>query len=85
MEFVNYCHAHNLVEPESAGLDRPFGIRVSLPGIDTLRNILGNDWERLHWFASEAERDEAFESMAARHGYCRDTDTPSQVLEKLSR
>lgn len=82
---MNYCHQHNLVEPDSAGRERPFGIRVSLPAGDTLRNVLGDDWERLHWYPSEAERDEAFEQMAIRHGYYRKTDNPTQVLEKVSR
>lgn len=82
---VDYCHQHNLVDPATAGADRRFGIRVTLPPNDTIRKILGNDWEKLHWYPSEAERDQAFEKMAARHGYYRDTDSPSQILEKLVR
>jgi hypothetical protein len=82
---MDYCHQHNLVEPQKAGADRPFGIRITLPATDTLRNILGDDWERLHWFPTEEERDSAFEKMAARHGYYRDSDSPTQVLEKLAR
>ena len=84
-EIVDYCHQHNLVDQTTAGQERPFGIRVSLPANDTLRNVLGDDWEHLHWFPSESERDTAFEAMAIRHGYYRNTDTPTQVLEKLSR
>lgn len=82
---MDYCHQHNLVDPDTAGRERPFGIRVSLPENDTLRNVLGNDWERLHWFATEQERDSAYTKMAARHGYYRTTDSPTQVLEKISR
>jgi hypothetical protein len=82
---MDYCHQHNLVDPSIAGRQRSFGIRVSLPANDTLRNILGDNWERSHWYASEAERDAAFEQMAKRHGYYRDTDSPTQVLEKISR
>ena len=82
---MDYCHQHNLVNPDAAGADRRFGIRVTLPPNDTIRKILGNDWEKLHWYPSEAERDQAFEKMAARHGYYRDTDSPSQILEKLVR
>ena len=82
---MDYCHQHNLVDPSKAGEERPYGIRVTLPGGDTLRNILGDTWERTHWYPSAAERDAAFERMAARHGYYRDTDTPTQVLEKVSR
>lgn len=82
---MNYCHQHNLVEPASAGSDRRFGIRVTLPEGDTLRKVLGNDWERLHWFSSATERDDAYDSMSIRHGYYRDTDNPTQVLEKIAR
>ncbi len=82
---MNYYHSHNLVEPDKAGADRRFGIRVTLPDSDTLRNILGDDWERLHWFPTEAERNAAFTKMAARHGYYRDSDSPTQILEKIVR
>ena len=76
---MSYCHSHNLVDPESAGAERPFGIRVSLPPGDTLRSLLGDDWERIHWYAT------AYIAMAKRHGYYRNSDTPTQVLEKISR
>lgn len=82
---MNFHHQHNLVEPAKAGRERRFGIRVSLPAGDTLRNLLGDDWERLHWFATEEERDEAYEQMALRHGYYRTSDAPTQVLEKIIR
>ena len=82
---MHICHEHNLIKPDSASADRHFGIRVTLPAGDTLRKILGNDWEKLHWFASESERDSAFQQMAIRHGYYRKTDTPTQVLEKIVR
>jgi hypothetical protein len=82
---VDFCHQHNLVDPDSAGRERLYGIRVTLPAADSLRKVLGDDWERLHWYASEAERDAAFVRMATRHGYYRDTDNPTQVLEKISR
>ncbi len=82
---MSYCHRHNLVDPESAKAERPFGIRVTLPPNDTLRNIVGDDWERLHWYADRDERDRAFDAMATRHGYYRNSDTPTQVLEKIER
>lgn len=82
---MEFCHQHNLVNPDTAGAERRFGIRVTLPPGDTLQKILGDDWERLHWYASEAERDQAFENMATRHGYYRETDTPTQILEKIVR
>jgi hypothetical protein len=82
---MDYHHAHNLVDPSTAGAERRYGIRVTLPPGDTLRKILGDDWERLHWYRTEDERDAALEHMATRHGYYRNTDTPTQVLEKVSR
>ncbi|MDX1506838.1 MAG: hypothetical protein R3358_01070 [Woeseiaceae bacterium] len=82
---MDYCHLHNLVEPDKALRERRFGIRVTLPPGDTLRNILGDDWERLHWYPSEEQRDAAFDKMAKRHGYYRNTDSPTQVLEKIVR
>jgi hypothetical protein len=82
---MDYCHQHNLVDKTIAGQERLFGIRVTLPEGDTLRNVLGDDWERLHWYPTQAERDVAFVKMATRHGYYRDTDTPTQVLEKVTR
>jgi len=82
---MDYCHQHNLVDQTSAGRERPFGIRVSLPENDTLRNILGDEWEQVHWFPSEAERDAVFAEMATRHVYYRNTDTPTQILDKVSR
>ena len=82
---MEFCHQHNLVDPDRAGQARNFGIRVTLPAGDTLRNVLGEDWEKFHWYESAAERDAAFEQMAIRHGYYRKTDAPTQVLEKVSR
>jgi hypothetical protein len=82
---MDYCHQHNLVDPAAAGAERCYGIRVTLPAGDTLRKLLGDDWEKLHWYPSEADRDNAFEQMAVRHGYYRNTDSPTQILEKIVR
>lgn len=82
---MDFCHKHNLVDPDTAGADRRFGIRVTLPPGDTFVSLFGDQWEKLHWYASEAERDAAFNQMAERHGYYRSTDNPTQVLEKIVR
>lgn len=82
---LNICHKHNLVIPENAERDRKFGIRVTLPRGDTFTRLLGENWEKIHWFATEAERDTKFAEMAERHGYYRTTDNPTQVLEKIIR
>jgi hypothetical protein len=82
---VDFVHRHNLVDPSSPPEERRWGIRVTLPPHDTFGGLLGADWDRLHWYATEEERDEAFKHMAIRHGYYRDTDTPTQILEKIVR
>lgn len=82
---MDFVHRHNLVDPGSVPEERPYGIRVSLPPGDTFSRLLGPDWERLHWYATKEERDEAFRHMAIRHGYYRTTDTPTQILEKIER
>lgn len=84
MEFV---HRHNLVRPQTVATEQEqrFGIRMTLPEGDTFTRLLGPNWEQFHWYASENERDEAFEQMAMRHGYYRKTDNPTQVLEKVVR
>lgn len=82
---MEVCHSHNLVVPNDPAAEPRYGIRVTLPPGDPLQNVLGEDWERMHWYDSELERDAAFLSMATRHGYYRDSDTPSQVLEKIVR
>ena len=82
---MNFHHAHNLVDPKTVAAERSYGIRVSLPNADTLNKLLGSDWERFHWYPSERQRDKAYDTMALRHGYYRETDTPTQVLEKVTR
>ena len=82
---MDYCHRHNLVDPDTANAERKFGIKVSLPPGDTFSKILGDNWERVHWYASEIERDQAFENMDIRHGYYRETDSPTQILQKIVR
>lgn len=82
---LSYCHRHNLVRKDDVGAERRYGIRVTLPQSDTFSRMLGEDWETIHWYATEAERDAAYENMATRHGYYRNTDSPSQLLEKIVR
>ena len=82
---LDFVHSHNLVQPENIPQERRYGIRVTLPQGDTFNKLLGSDWERLHWYPTEEERDVAFRQMAIRHGYYRTTDTPTQILEKIVR
>jgi len=76
------CHEHNLNSRPPAA--KPYGIRVSLQPRDPFTRLVGADWQKLHWFATERERDEVFEDMASRHLYSRRGDLPTVVLEKIS-
>ena len=74
---------HNLrVLPASL---KPYGIRVSLPPGDPFARLVGADWQKLHWFASERERDEVLADMASRHPYSRRGDEPSVLFEKIAQ
>jgi len=76
--------AHNL-RPAQAKTPaaRPYGVRVSLKLNDPFRKILGPDWQRVHWYASLAERDAALDEMSRRHDYSRPQDAPALVFSKI--
>ena len=76
------AHEHNLNAPPPA--KRPYGIRASLRGRDPFTRLVGGDWQKHHWFASERERDEALADMSSRHLYSRRGDQPSVIYEKVS-
>ena len=78
---MEICHDHNL-NRDPAG-EKPFGIRVSLPTGDTFGRLLGEQWERFHWFATREERDRALEDMAGEHLYSRRGDRPTVILEPV--
>lgn len=73
---------HNLNAPLPAAT--PWGIRVRLRARDPFTRLVGADWQKLHWFASESERDAALADMAARHPYSRRGDEPSVIYERVS-
>lgn len=75
------CHEHNLRAPLPA--QRPYGIRVRLRGSDPIRNLLGDDWEKEHWFATRVERDRALEQMSGRYVYFRPGDAPTVDFETV--
>ena len=64
--------------------DKVYGVRVSMPAEDPLRNLLGDDWQSVRWFATEAERDAALADMRQVHRFSRRGDRPSQVYEKVN-
>ncbi len=73
---------HNLNVPPPAA--KPFGIRARLRPRDPFTRLVGADWQKLHWFATEIERDDALADMAARHDYSRRGDEPAVIYEKVS-
>ena len=81
---MGISNTHNLRASPVETL-RPYGIRVSLPGGDPLRKLLGSEWNRVHWYPTAAERDTRMAEMARRHEYSRVTDSPSLVFEKVEK
>lgn len=80
---MKICHSHNLNRnPE---IDKPFGIRVSLPAGDSFSALIDDSWERFHWYATEQERDRALADMAAEHLYSRRGDRPTLAFEKVEQ
>lgn len=65
--------------------ERPFGVRVSLRPEDPFARLVGTDWQKVHWFTSERERDEALEDMGRRHRFSRVGDEPALVFVKVAR
>jgi len=73
---------HNLNAPPAA--EKPWGIRVRLRARDPFTRLVDADWQKLHWFATERERDAVLADMAARHPYSRSGDEPAVLLERVS-
>jgi hypothetical protein len=80
---MQICHPHNLSHAVPA--QRPFGIRVSLRPEDPFARLVGADWSREHWFATEHERDAALADMSGRYRFFRVGDEPAMVFEKIGK
>ena len=80
---MDICHRHNLNGDPDA--NRRFGIRVRLQPADPFQRLVGNDFERLHWYQTAIERDRALRDMAAEHLYSRRGDRPTLTFEPLDR
>jgi hypothetical protein len=74
-------HDHNLRQPLPEV--RPYGLRLKARRNDPFRNLVGDDWEREHWFSTRAERDAALEQMSGRYLYFRPGDAPTLDFEKI--
>jgi hypothetical protein len=81
---MSTCQPHNLRAPASSA-PQPFGLRLSLPVGDPFRRLLGDDWNRTHWFESAEARDAALTEMSRKHEYSRPGDRPAVVFERVNR
>lgn len=79
---MSIASEHNLNDHPPAAM--PFGIRVSLRPRDPFTRLVGADWQKFHWYATERERDEVLADMASRHPYSRRGDEPAVIFEKVS-
>ena len=80
---MEICHSHNLLEP--LDLPKPFGIRVRLRPGDTFMRLLGQSWQKEHWYRTREERDDALADMASEHLYSRRGDRPTLLFEPIDR
>jgi hypothetical protein len=78
---MGISNAQNLArEAEPASL--PYGVRVRLRSGDPFARLVGNDWQKTHWYPTAGERDRALLDMAREHEYSRIGDRPALVFEK---
>jgi hypothetical protein len=80
---MKICHPHNL--NDDPRVEKPYGIRVTLPAGDSFRSLFDANWERFHWYASEQDRDRSLADMAGEHLYSRRGDRPRLIFAKVER
>jgi len=80
---MELCHQHNLTR--TPDIKRRYGVRVSLKSTDPLSQVLGEQFDRTHWFETPVERDRALADMAGEHLYSRRGDRPSLRFEAVDR
>lgn len=80
---MHISNEHNLHHPIAT--DCPYGIRVGLKAGDPFARLVGADWQKLHWYGSERERDAALAEMSRRYPTFRIGDEPSLTFEKVER
>jgi predicted acylesterase/phospholipase RssA len=68
---------------QSLPVSRPYGLRIRTRRNDPFRHLVGDDWQKEHWFASRAERDAALVQMSGRYVYFRPGDAPTLDFEKV--
>jgi hypothetical protein len=77
-------HPHNLRNPD-AGIQRPYGVRITLKAGDPFRKLLGADWNKTHWYGTASERDAALIEMSRKHEYSRPGDRPALKFDKVEK
>jgi hypothetical protein len=80
---MSICHPHNLAQTPADSAR--FGIRVKLRATDPFRKLVGDQWQKEHWFSTATERDAALKSMSGRYPYFRPGDQPALDFEKTER
>jgi hypothetical protein len=80
---MHISNSHNLSQPIPT--QRPYGVRVSLRPGDPFARLVGSDWSREHWYATERERDLALADMRSRYPFFRIGDEPALVFQKTER
>ena len=78
---MGISNQQNLARPPEP-LSGPYGVRVRLRSGDPFARLVGNDWQKTHWYATATERDRALQDMAREHEYSRIGDRPALVFEK---
>jgi len=80
---MHISSSQNLNEPVPS--QRPYGVRVSLRPGDPFAALVGTDWSREHWYATERERDLALADMSGRYPFFRIGDEPALIFQKTMR
>ncbi len=77
---MTICHPHNLRQAPAE--TRPYGIRITLKRDTPFRRLLGDDWQKVHWYGTAHERDAALHLMTTQPGVYRVGDIADVVFEK---
>jgi hypothetical protein len=85
MPEMEICHGHNRRAGLRGAPEKTFGIRLSLPEGDPMRQVLGDDWHQFQWFENETSRESRIEELTGRFVYYRKGDRPTFVIERVER
>lgn len=81
---MSISNEHNLHHAPTPA-HRPYGLRIRLPAGDPFRALLGDEWQKEHWYATAAERDAALAEMSRKHEYSRPGDRPALRFERIQK